>query len=150
MKKWSIITLGLFLLFFDQFLKICILQNCVNNGFLKREISFFQVGKFLNSGIAFSLPFWRGGIIFVTLIILFWLWMKFQKHWRENKTLFLFFEVLIFSGGISNLIDRIRYGFVIDYFSFFKIFSLNFADIFVVVGVFGLWLIYLTNGDKIK
>lgn len=150
MKKWSIVFLGLFFLFFDQFLKIFILRNFGDREFLWGETSFFQVGKFLNSGIVFSLPFWRAGIIFFTLIIFFWIGIKFQKHWKENQISFLFFEVLVFSGGISNFMDRIRYGFVIDYFSFFKIFSWNFADLFIVVGVLGWWLIYNWENAKMK
>ena len=44
---------------------------------------------------------------------------------------------LIVGGGIGNIIDRIRLGYVIDFFEF-RVWSyiFNFADICVVVGCF--------------
>ncbi len=45
---------------------------------------------------------------------------------------------LILSGGIGNLIDRIRLGYVIDYINvlFVKFYVFNFADCLVTVGAF--------------
>ena len=52
--------------------------------------------------------------------------------------------MLIFAGGIGNLIDRVYQGYVIDYFEFlfidFAIF--NVADVYVCVGV-GLYAMYV-------
>ncbi|MBU1778489.1 signal peptidase II, partial [Patescibacteria group bacterium] len=45
----------------------------------------------------------------------------------------------IIFGAISNLTDRLEYGYVIDYFSlkYFTIFNL--ADVMIVIGVFCLF-----------
>ena len=52
--------------------------------------------------------------------------------------------ILIFAGGIGNLIDRIMNGFVVDYFEFlfmdFAVF--NVADIYVCTGI-GLYTVYV-------
>ncbi|MEG1994096.1 MAG: signal peptidase II, partial [Oscillospiraceae bacterium] len=61
----------------------------------------------------------------------------------QNKCLIISL-VLIISGGVGNLIDRIRLGFVVDYLDFrlinFPVF--NFADCCVVIGT-ALVLIYV-------
>ncbi len=60
--------------------------------------------------------------------------------------------ILIISGGIGNLTDRIRLGYVIDFFDITPLFSFpvfNFADCCVVIGVI-LLLIYILFIDKKK
>ena len=61
--------------------------------------------------------------------------------------------ILISAGAIGNLIDRIRLGFVIDFFDFclinFPVF--NVADICVVIGTILLaWLILFTNEEDLE
>lgn len=80
-----------------------------------------------NKGIAFSLlndihP------IFIALILLV-LW----KNCCQN-----FWFMLIMAGGVSNLIDRIRLGYVVDFidFKFWPVFNL--ADVFITLGVLGI------------
>ena len=41
---------------------------------------------------------------------------------------------LIFSGVVSNLLDRIRFGFIIDYIHFFAPFVFNLADLALLLG----------------
>ena len=57
----------------------------------------------------------------------------------------------IMGGAIGNLVDRIFYGYVIDFFDFnlfgYQAPIFNVADIFIVVGVF-LLIIFGRNGDK--
>ena len=59
---------------------------------------------------------------------------------------------LILSGGVGNLIDRVRLGYVVDMFNFqfmnFPVF--NVADIFVVVGAIGFAAYYLLLYDKVQ
>lgn len=51
--------------------------------------------------------------------------------------------VMVMSGAVGNLIDRIFRGYVIDFFefTFVKWYVFNVADIYVVLGV--LWLLFL-------
>ena len=59
--------------------------------------------------------------------------------------------VLVFGGGIGNLIDRVRLGFVVDMFNlqFMNYPVFNIADIFVVCGAIGFAAYYLLLHDKV-
>lgn len=58
--------------------------------------------------------------------------------------------LLVISGAIGNLIDRVRLGFVVDYLDFHIIWSyvFNLADCFVVVGTILLCLYIITSDEK--
>ena len=59
---------------------------------------------------------------------------------------------LVIGGGIGNLIDRVRLGYVVDMFNlqFMNYPVFNVADIFVVVGAIGFAAYYLLLDDKIQ
>lgn len=95
-------------------------------------------------------------LIFISLIICAFFIYAISKFNIKNK-LFLASACLIIGGGISNLIDRIRLSYVIDYIqlSFFPPIC-NLADYCVCIGA-GLLIIYiifcedkenLKKGDK--
>ncbi len=52
----------------------------------------------------------------------------------------------ILAGGVSNIIDRLAYGCVIDYVPFLTISYFNFADVLITVGVI-LWMIDTFFGE---
>ena len=93
-----------------------------------------------NPGIAFSMlssvSDW--GLIVLTLCIIcfvIWLW----KNAGPEKSLSRFGFLLVIGGAIGNLIDRIRFHYVIDYISFhidgvFSFAIFNLADSFITVG----------------
>lgn len=58
---------------------------------------------------------------------------------------------IVLGGGLGNLIDRVRLGYVVDMFNFqfisYPVF--NVADIFVVCGVIGFAAYYLLLHDKV-
>ena len=58
----------------------------------------------------------------------------------------------ILSGGIGNLIDRVRLGYVVDMFNlqFMNYPVFNIADILVVVGAIGFAAYYLLLDDKVQ
>ena len=57
--------------------------------------------------------------------------------------------LLVISGAIGNLIDRVKLGFVVDYLDFHIIWSyvFNLADCFVVVGTILLCLYIITSKE---
>ena len=67
----------------------------------------------------------------------------------KNKNMFfLVSTVMIMSGGIGNLIDRIRQGYVVDYLDvkLFNFAVFNFADICVVLGaMFALIFVFFVE-----
>lgn len=86
---------------------------------------------FLNTRVFGLLPGDSWWVIIIVLIILGYL----LRLWIFEK--FPFFLGLIIAGGISNIIDRIIFGGVIDYVQIASFFF-NAADIFVWVGCVAL------------
>ncbi|MEG1621591.1 MAG: signal peptidase II, partial [Oscillospiraceae bacterium] len=68
---------------------------------------------------------------------------------RINNKFMIFSSSLIIGGGIGNLIDRVLYGYVVDFIDIGPLFSFpvfNFADSCIVVGT-ALFVIYLMFFD---
>ena len=86
-----------------------------------------------------TLPEWlMYGLISMILLPLAWLLIKNYSQ----KNIFLIFSLsLIVVGAMSNLLDRLIFGYVIDFISFFNYSIFNLADVYIVGGV-GLILIW--------
>lgn len=106
-----------------------------------------------NRGAAFGiLQNKRWFFIVITVIILIgilYYYLKLPKH--KPYSWIRFSLILISSGALGNLIDRIRLGYVIDFFDFrlihFPVFNL--ADVCVVIGTILLsFIIFFTPYDQ--
>lgn len=88
-----------------------------------------------NEGIVFGfgLPLW--GIYLLTAIILLLgcYTVVESKMWRKRNHLFPL--ALVLAGAIGNLIDRVRFGYVVDFIQVYWWPTFNLADVFIVVGV---------------
>ena len=84
-----------------------------------------------NQNIAWSVPIAPAIFSFVWLAIVTVLIYIFFKTKKYNQKIFLIF---ILSGAVSNMIDRIRLGCVVDYIDlkFWPVFNL--ADVYITVG----------------
>ena len=102
---------------------------------------FFRITYTCNDGAAFSIlkgkrVFFIIMTIIVVCFIVYYL-LKNKVYWVEKYSL-----LLIISGAVGNLIDRIMYGYVIDFLDFiifgydFPVF--NIADSFITIGAIGL------------
>lgn len=76
-------------------------------------------------------------------------WLLFRKVFSHPLAMWTL--TLILGGGIGNLIDRIRLGFVVDMFNlqFMNYPVFNIADIFVVCGTIGFAVYYVLIHDKV-
>ncbi len=96
-----------------------------------------------NYNIAFSLPLggpWLiGGIIIILLLLMYYLVYSIKN--KQNLEASLLFLVMI--GAILNLIDRIKYGYVVDYFDLKWFTVFNLADSLICCAVFGLIVLNL-------
>lgn len=145
------LAVGIVLLAADQITKYYVLL------YLRPVESFHVVPYFLdfcyveNRGAAFGLfqnSMWLVGsfsvIVFVVLLLALF---RYKSH-----TFFSYCAItLIFSGGIGNLIDRLRFGFVVDFIHvLFFDYVFNFADCCVTVGAVLLvcHAILLTSREK--
>lgn len=134
----------------DRILKIRAL-NLDSSKELINNVLLFNLTK--NYFISFSLPF-SGPILnvfIVFLIILLGIYLIFLIIKEKDKKLEIILLLFMFFGALSNLIDRLFLGFVVDYLElrYFTVFNL--ADVMIVIPSF--WLIFNNlglNKKKIK
>ena len=130
-KNKILVFLSLGLIVLDQLSKVLVIA------FIKEPLGndIFKLDVVSNTGIAFGLNNSSNvsniflSLIVIALIISF---IKRQSERIDNKTMVAL--SLMISGGISNIIDRIICGGVIDFIKVLKFPIFNLADIFVVVG----------------
>ena len=102
--------------------------------------SIVQLRYVLNDGAAFGL--FGGSKFFLVIVtsvgLLFLLYFIFFK--KDIDKFEKFSLIMVFSGGVGNLINRIASGYVVDYIDplFVNFAVFNFADCLVCVGVFFL------------
>lgn len=120
---------GLFLILIDQLLKFFARSNPTTVYYLCKPWIGWEF--FLNDGIAFGIPFPYPLLIIATPLLLIWFIIQIKK--QKTTPLFNIGIILIVTGAVSNLIDRVLFNNTIDYFRFFtSIFNL--ADISIVAG----------------
>ena len=108
---------------------------------------FFDFSYLENRGAAFGIFQGRVYLLaFVTIIIMAVLFVMYQKTKKKTKLLTIS-TALIMTGAIGNLIDRLRYGFVVDFISWhwkntYYFPTFNVADIYITVGT-GLLILYI-------
>lgn len=119
----------------DQLSKLYAINVVKPQGFIKVIDNFYYFTYVENRGAAFGmLQDKQWFFVVITLAIFAVLVTVLYKYKIEGK-LFYTATVLIFAGGIGNLIDRIFRGYVVDFlqFSFFPPVC-NLADYFITVG----------------
>ena len=121
----------------DQALKYAVVHNLGMLNSVSVIDNFFYIHCIPNDGIAMGMMSGRQPVI-ITLTSLIMVGLcAFIIVCRKRLHPFLLSCVaLIVGGGIGNIIDRVRLGYVVDFFDFRVIWSyvFNFADILVVVG----------------
>lgn len=116
MKKYSrLLIISAFLIATDQFLKLVFFDNSA-----------------CNKNIAWGVPIAPGVFYFAWFAIVFFLIYSFSNGKNKfGKISFAF----VFSGAISNLIDRMAHGCVVDFIDL-KIWPVfNSADVYITIGV---------------
>ena len=150
MKKKNIILTSLFLLI-DIISKLLIDKYLVLNKSYKIINNFFYITKVYNEGASWSI-LWgmRILLILIRIIVLIGLFY-YQRKFKENKRNILAFS-LLYAGIIGNLLDRIIYGYVIDFIDF-KIFNydypvFNIADMCIVFGIILMGIAIMKREDE--
>ena len=128
------LIIAVFFIILDRFLKVLALNYYSERGInLLSDFFVFSLAK--NYNIAFSLPLsgaWLNVLIILIIISLTYFWLILLKKRQYSQAICLTFILL---GAISNLLDRLYYGYVIDFLDlkYFTVF--NVADIMIVGGV---------------
>ncbi|MFA6514071.1 MAG: signal peptidase II [Patescibacteria group bacterium] len=145
----AIITVIAMFFIADRYLKGLALRTGINNGkSLFNQYFLFNFTE--NHNIAFSLPLSGPilNIIIISLIIaiIFIIGQLIIKNRALTQDSLILTFILF--GAISNIVDRLQYGFVIDYLElkYFTVFNL--ADVMISLGVLTL-IFKLTKSKKI-
>ena len=104
-----------------------------------------------NRGAAFGM-LQNNQTIFVVVAAIASCYGLYYLHTKKVNNIGRIGILLVISGAIGNLIDRIRLGFVVDYLDFHIIWSyvFNLADCFVVVGTILLCIYIITSEEDKK
>ena len=152
-KKEIAIFSGLFTL--DRLVKVFLLNFLQENQLNSFRLNnFFEVTLVWNKGVSYGLfpqQSYSGQlvIIFFSLIICFWIAKFITNSDIRYRSITI---ILILAGASSNMIDRLIYGAVADFFHFeiatYSWYVFNIADIYIVSGL--LILIYAFIYPNIK
>ncbi len=157
-KYWVLLTVCFWILFVDQWTKHAIQQRLVLYQKVEVIHGFFNLVHVRNTGGAFGIfGGEKGGLgsllfVVVSLVTIGSILFLFIRLKEDEERLSLSLS-LVLSGAIGNLIDRLRYGEVVDFLDFY-LFSFhwpafNIADSAICLGI-GLMALQLLFRDKKK
>ena len=145
---YILIILGLIGL--DQISKFLAVKYLVNIGSIPIIKDIFHLTYVENRGAAFGM-FQNNQMVFVVVALAACIFGLYYLYKKQLNLLGKSSIILIIAGAIGNLIDRVRLGFVVDYFDFRIVWNyvFNVADVFVVIGTILLciYIIFFEN-DK--
>ncbi len=147
------LLIGALVVAVDQIIKVIVVNNVKPSGTVTVIDGLFNLQYVENNGVAFGMfQNMRWFFVALTSLMIFAvIFYMFKK--RPQGKLFYILAGLIIGGGIGNLIDRVLYGYVIDYISlsFFPPVC-NFADYCITIGVIilALWLLFKSPSKSKK
>jgi signal peptidase II len=144
MLPW--LGLALILLIADQFTKLLILGS-YQLGDSTTITSFFNIVRAHNTGAAFSFLAGASGWqrwLFTGIGVAATLFILYLLRTHPGQKLFCFSLACILGGAVGNVIDRLLYGYVVDFLQFhyggWYFPAFNVADAAITVGAVGLVL----------
>ncbi len=142
---------GVVLAALDQLFKLLVVSNFEVGQSQPLIPGILNITYIRNEGVAFGLFAGMQWLFVILTVVLLGLIIFYMFKKRPESRFFYFTVALIVGGGIGNLIDRIAYGYVVDYLSlsFFHPIC-NFADYCITVGVVLLAVYLLFFADKNK
>jgi len=160
--KRHLLLLSIFVVLIDQLSKTIIAQTLYPGESIRVLGNFFRITYVLNPGGAFGTKIGSGTFYTIISILAIFLGIYFFFRTREDETWFKAGWALILGGAVGNLIDRFRFGEVLDFldFDFFDVHIpsvihldrwpvFNFADVSVTVAmIIILWQVLLPKGQK--
>ena len=147
-KKALLIILGIFIFLLDQITKAILIGK--NITIIPNILNFTYTE---NTGVAFGIGSSNLILIIIVNIVVLGIIIKFIKERKEQVNFSILISlILILSGGIGNLIDRIVRGYVIDFIdvNLFNFPNFNIADISISIGIISLIFILCNSILKEK
>jgi len=148
-KIFFLITITSF--FIDQISKLLI-RHFFEENISYRIFKYFSITYIKNKGVCFGflnyyilkIPLIIGSILIFLLIFMY----VFKN--KTNSKVIQVSSGFIEGGILGNLIDRIRFGAVVDFLNFHIWPVFNFSDSFIVIGVSILFFYQIRQGKTIK
>ena len=119
LKRWLLVSAVVIIL--DQLSKAAISSHFAN-GESMAVTSFFNLVLAHNPGAAFNFLSDAGGAqrwLFSMIAIVASVWIIWLLRKHQTQLLFSFALAFILGGALGNLIDRITYGYVVDFLDFY-------------------------------
>lgn len=146
----------LFLTAVDQYTKHLAIVHLKGKQSFQLVSGVFELQYLENRGAAFGLFQDRQIIFMVGAVLIFFIVLYFYAKipHRKRYCLMRVYAVLIVSGALGNMVDRIRFDYVVDFFYFslidFPIF--NVADCYVVIGciLFAFSLLFYYSEEELS
>ncbi|MBA3023243.1 MAG: lipoprotein signal peptidase [Gammaproteobacteria bacterium] len=138
LKRWLLLAVVVIIL--DQTSKLAISSHFVYGESLAIT-SFFNLVLAHNTGAAFSFLSEAGGMqrwLFSLIAVVASVWIVWLLRKHQAEKLFALALALILGGALGNLIDRIAYGYVVDFLDFhwagYHFAAFNVADSAITCG----------------
>ena len=135
----------------DQIIKYWALNYLKGVGSIPVINNIFNLTYVENRGAAFGM-LQNNQTIFIFVAAIASCYGLYYLHTKKMNNLGKVGILLVISGAVGNLIDRVRLGYVIDYLDFRIIWNyvFNLADCFVVVGTILLCIYIITSEEDEK
>lgn len=129
------IFLSICIVVLDQVVKFLVVHEMFPGMSIPVIQDVFHITFVLNPGAAFGILAHQRSFFIVMGIVIAILGGLFSPYIRRQCRIFRCGTALLLGGALGNLIDRVRFGHVIDFFDFRIWPVFNIADIAIVVGV---------------
>lgn len=136
-KPKTFILIAAIVLVLDQLTKYLASSSKINVVLIK---NFLSLTYTTNTGAGFGI---LKGQVFILILFSLIVLGLILYYYKATPTKLIPFVAMIFGGALGNLIDRIMYGYVVDFISFSFWPAFNVADVGVTIGVLGLvWFVW--------
>jgi len=120
---------------FDQLTKFLVQANMQTGESFPVIANMFHITYILNAGAAFGILEHRTSFFVIIALVLVVAIVYLYPRLPADELILKWGTGALFGGAIGNLIDRIRIGYVIDFFDF-RIWPIfNIADMCIVIGI---------------
>ena len=139
------------ILLIDQLVKFYVELTMLPGETIPVAAPFFHITFVLNPGAAFGIFRDQQWLFLVTAIVFSIAFLFLYERLRRSGTLIHYGSVALAAGAVSNLIDRIRLGHVVDFFDFRVWPVFNVADIAIVLGTTAvLWALFVQKKEFLR
>jgi len=149
-RKIFLIFIGALFLAADQSAKFFLTHFLKPNETCPVIKNIFHITLILNTGCAFGLFRNKPSLFFMVISVVAIIFLiYFFKRLKKEDMLYKLAAILLIAGSTSNLIDRLRFGYVIDFLDFriWPVFNLGDTAITIGVMIFILRLFYASRNS---